>query len=64
MRVVPAFLHEKLEAQYGPSLAAQIEAGFRAERATTLRVNALKADRADVREQLAEAGVRTDELGC
>lgn len=60
MRVVPAFLHERLEAQYGPSLAAQIEAGFRAERATTLRVNTLKADRADVREQLAEAGVRTE----
>lgn len=60
MRPVPLFLHDKLEAQYGPSLAAQIEAGYRAERATTLRVNALKADRAQVRDQLAEAGVRTE----
>ena len=60
MRPVPAFLHEKLEAQYGPTLAARIEAGYRAERATTLRVNTLKATRDNVRERLSEAGLRLE----
>lgn len=59
MRPVPAYLHAKLEEQYGPSLAARIEAGFKHERATTLRVNTLKASRDQVQEQLAEAGLRT-----
>lgn len=59
MRPVPDYLHAKLEEQYGPSLAARIEAGFRHERATTLRVNTLKASRDQVQEQLAEAGLRT-----
>ena len=60
MRPVPAFLHEKLEAQYGPSLAARIEGGYRANRVTTLRVNALKATRDDVRERLSAAGLRLE----
>ena len=60
MRPVPEFLHHKLEEQYGSSLAVKIEAGFRVERACTLRVNTLKAARGEVRQALDEAGVLTE----
>lgn len=54
---VPAFLRERLLAQYGAETAARIEAGYAARRCTTLRVNTLKADAVSVRARLTAAGI-------
>lgn len=55
---IPAFLSEKLTAQYGDE-AARIFAGFSARRLTTLRVNRLKTDADSVRRALSDAGIET-----
>lgn len=54
---IPAFLTEKLTAQYGEETARRIFAGFEAERRTTLRVNRLKAEPAQILAALAYAGI-------
>lgn len=53
---VPALLLERLSAQYGPDLAAEIVAGF-VRRPVTLRVNPLKANREAVCAALDKAGI-------
>ena len=53
---VPALLLERLNAQYGPDLAAEIVAGF-VRRPVTLRVNPLKATREAVCAALDRAGI-------
>ena len=45
---IPAFLTERLTAQYGEETARRIAAGFEAGRKTTLRVNRLKAEPAQI----------------
>ena len=56
---IPAFLTEKLTAQYGEETAQRIFAGFEAKRKTTLRVNRLKAEPAQIVSALADAGIST-----
>ena len=41
--MIPAFLTERLQAQYGAETAARIAEGYAAQRAVTLRANTLKA---------------------
>ena len=53
---VPALLLERLSAQYGPDLAAEIVAGF-VRRPVTLRVNPLKSTREAVCVALDKAGI-------
>ena len=53
---VPAFLLERLNAQYGPALTEEIVAGF-VSRPVTLRVNPLKATGEEVRAALDRAGI-------
>lgn len=53
---VPALLLERLSAQYGPDLAAEIVAGF-VRRPVTLRVNPLKSNREAVCAALDKAGI-------
>ena len=54
---IPAFLTEKLTAQYGEETARRIFSGFEAKRKTTLRVNRLKAEPAQIVSALADAGI-------
>ena len=54
---IPAFLTERLTAQYGKETARRIAAGFEAGRKTTLRVNRLKAEPAQIAAALADAGI-------
>ena len=54
---IPAFLTERLTAQYGEETARRIAAGFEAGRKTTLRVNRLKAEPAQIAAVLADAGI-------
>lgn len=56
---IPAFLTERLTAQYGEETARRIAAGFEARRKTTLRVNRLKAEPARIAAALADAGIST-----
>ena len=56
---VPALLLERLNAQYGPDLAAEIVAGF-VRRPATLRVNPLKSTREAVCAVLDHAGIAYD----
>ena len=58
---VPALLLEKLNAQYGPDLAAEIVSGF-VRRPVTLRVNTLKANVEEVRSVLTGAGIAWEEV--
>lgn len=55
---LPAFLYEKLLAQYGEETLSRILSGYRAKRPVTLRVNTLKADIHSVQAALSEAGIR------
>lgn len=59
---IPAFLQEKLIAQYGEETARRILASYAARRPVTLRVNALRADALAVREQLSAAGIAFDDV--
>lgn len=61
MPVLPPLLEELLWRQYGPAADAII-AGFSAERPVTLRVNPLRADRAQVELQLQEAGLKWERV--
>ena len=54
---IPAFLTERLTAQYGEETARRIAAGFEAGRKTTLRVTRLKAEPAQIAAALADAGI-------
>ena len=54
---IPAFLTERLTAQYGEETARRIAAGFEVGRKTTLRVNRLKAKPAQIAAALADAGI-------
>ena len=54
---IPAFLRELLEKQYGSEITDEIYEGFAAKRRTTLRVNTLKGNAADVRAALLEADI-------
>ena len=54
---IPAFLTEKLTAQFGEETARRIFAGFEAKRKTTLRVNRLKAEPTQILNALADAGI-------
>ena len=54
---IPAFLTERLTAQYGEETARRIAVGFEAGRKTTLRVNRLKAEPAQIAAALADAGI-------
>ena len=56
---VPAYLAQRLEAQYGAQTAQRIVQGYGAQRAVTLRVNALKTDVQAVRAALDAQGIRT-----
>ena len=56
---VPALLLERLNAQYGPDLAAEIVAGF-VRRPVTLRVNPLKSTQEAVCAVLDHAGIAYD----
>ena len=60
---IPAFLTERLTAQYGEETARRIAVGFEAGRKTTLRVNRLKAEPAQIAAALADAA-RALERGC
>lgn len=53
----PQYLMEQLAAQYGEETAARIADGFAVRRATTLRVNRLKAAPEDVCGALRDAGI-------
>lgn len=53
---VPALLTDRLNAQYGPSLAEEIIAGF-VRRPVTLRVNTLKSTAEAVRQTLDRVGI-------
>lgn len=57
----PAFLTEKLTAEYGDK-ARWIFEGFAAQRLTTLRVNRLKTDMETVCRAFDEAGIETQEV--
>lgn len=57
---VPAYLEQRLKAQYGEETAARIAQGYAAQRAVTLRANTLKADAQAVREALHEQGMETE----
>ena len=54
---IPQFLRDELLRQYGEVDAERIAQGYAARRATTLRVNRLKAGPQAVREALKEAGM-------
>ncbi len=57
-QVVPGFLREKLNRQYGEDTAAKIFEGYQKERPVTIRVNRIKTDLAAVMADLDGEGVR------
>ena len=60
--VLPVFLTERLQAQYGAETAARIMDGYAAQRAVTLRANTLKASPVQVADALQSAGIGFDTL--
>jgi len=60
--VLPAFLLQTLEKQYGVELTAQIIQGMQERRRTSLRVNRLKSTPEAVAQALADAGVAFERL--
>ncbi len=60
---MPAFLGERLLAQYGEEEYARIEAGLSARRLVTLRVNRLKSEPQAVQKALDDAGI-AHETAC
>ena len=59
---LPDTLSALLREQYGDALTERIIAGYRARRPVTLRVNTLRAEKAQVCSQLAEAGIAWREV--
>ena len=55
--MIPEFLIEKLEGQYGEELSKKIVEGYKVERKATFRVNTLKSDRDKVEKILKENGI-------
>ena len=55
--MVPEFLIEKLEKQYGEQLSEKILEGYRVERKVTFRVNTLKSNVSNVEEVLEKNGI-------
>lgn len=52
--MIPEFLLEKLESEYGKQIAKQIVAGYSAKRPTTFRVNTLKCTKQEIIEELKQ----------
>ena len=59
---LPDTLSALLREQYGDALTERIVAGYKARRPVTLRVNTLRADKAQVCSQLTEAGIAWQEV--
>ena len=58
--MIPAFLTERLQAQYGAEAASRIAEGYAAQRAVTLRVNTLRSTPEQVGQALQNAAIGYD----
>lgn len=60
--IIPNFLIEKLQKQYGEELTKEILNGYEVKRKTTLRVNTIKASCKDIEEQLKEHNIDFEKI--
>ena len=60
--VLPAFLMQALQTQYGEQVTAEIVEGMQAHRRTTLRVNRLKSTPEQIAEALTAAGIAYEKV--
>ena len=59
--MIPNFLLEKLNQEYGNQIVQQIVAGYSLKRPTTFRVNSLKATKKDILDELRERKIEIEE---
>ena len=59
---IPEFFRELLLKQYGEQQTNQILEGYSKQRAVTLRVNTIKANKDNIKQRLQEAGIETEEV--
>ena len=59
---IPQFLKEMLVAQYGEDTANNIINGYTKQRLVTLRVNAIKSNKEDIKQKLQQAGIETEDV--
>ena len=55
---IPSFLKEKLESQYGIELTKKIIEGYRQDRAVTFRVNTLKSNIEEIKNELEKMNIK------
>lgn len=59
---IPEFLKEMLIKQYGEETTNDIINGYIEERPVTLRVNTIKAEKDNIKKELQEVGIETEEI--
>lgn len=59
---IPEFLKEMLIKQYGEETTNDIINGYIEEKPVTLRVNTIKAEKDNIKKELQEAGIETEEV--
>ena len=59
---IPEIFKEKLLKQYGEQLTQQIMEGYSKNRVVTLRVNAIKSNKENIKLKLQEAGIETEDI--
>ena len=62
MEILPEFFEKMLLEQYGQELLEKIKKGYSQDRLTTLRVNTLKAEKEDVKNNLEKNGIKYKEV--
>lgn len=60
--LLPAFLMQALQKQYGAEITAEIVSGMQAKRHTTLRVNTLKSNAETVAQALTQVGIAFEKV--
>ena len=61
-KLIPKFLKEKLEKQYGEEIAKKIIDGYTKKRKVTLRVNTLKSSVEKIEEELRKNGIEYEKV--
>ena len=61
-RQIPEFVKQLLIEQYGEEITNKIIKGYSKQRTVTLRVNAIKSDKENIKQKLQEAGIETEDV--
>lgn len=62
MEILPEFLEKMLIDQYGLDISEKIKKGYSQNRLTTLRINTLKAEKEEIKNNLEENGIKYKEV--